>query len=302
MTLTYRGKDKLKGLMPVLPTPLLADETPDEAGMERLVEFLLNFPFCGFWAVATAGEDENFPVEVRKDVTRLLVKYAGGKVPLLVKASEPGTKETIQRVREFADLGIDIAVVHPQHKGLSQDHYLRALETIADSSPLPIYIYHNYDRGGHLTIDTITRLSNHPKIAGMKAGGYNLAELQRLALFCNPDFSVFTAGAGQLLACLAMGVSGHMAIPLAAFPEISFAVFDAFQKGNIHAAQNHQRELIEWISSLPKLQNREVNGETKAVLEARGIIHRHVSAPFIPASDEQIEQIKDRMAEHPFAV
>lgn len=180
-------------------------------------------------------------------------------------------------------------------KGLSQDHYLRAVEQIADASQIPIYLYHNTDRGAHLSIGTICRLSEHPNIAGMKAGGSHLAELQRLALFCHPDFSVFTAGAGQMLGCLAMGVSGHMAIPFAALPELAFRVFDAFAEGDMATARSAQREVIEWVGSLPKLQNREVNAETKAVLEARGILQRHVSSPFIAATAGEVEAIRKRL-------
>ncbi|HWL54637.1 MAG TPA: dihydrodipicolinate synthase family protein [Chthoniobacteraceae bacterium] len=297
-TPTYRGPEKLTGLMPVLPTPLLEDESVDEAGIERLAGFLLGFPFCGIWALATAGEDENLPVETRKQVARLLVAQFGGKVPLLVKTSEPGTRETIERTREFADLGIDLAIVHPQQKGLSQDHYLRALETIADRSPLPLYLYHNGGRGAALSLSTMIRLSRHPNIAGMKAGGSNLAELQRLALFCDSDFSVFTAGAGQMLACLAMGVAGHMAAPFSGFPELAFHLYRSFRKGDWTGARRWQLRLIESMGALPDLKNREVHGEIKALLETRGIIRRHVTAPFIEASDTEIQKIREHFDTH----
>lgn len=300
MSHTYRGKHKLTGLVPVLPTPLHADESPDEASIERLAKFTLSYPFCAVWALATAGEDENLPLLRRKHIARLFVEAFGRKIPLLVKTSEPGTSETIERTKEFADLGIDIAIIHPQQKLLSQDHYVRSLETIADASPLPIFLYHNSLRGAELEVGTIIRLSQHPKIVGVKAGGSNLAQLQRLALFCDPDFSVFTAGAGQMLACLAMGVAGHMAAPLAALPELAFQVLRDFQKGDLDGAREHQRQIIEWVAALPPLRNREVHGETKALLEVRGVIERHVAAPFLAASDEDIASIRAYLKAHPF--
>ena len=38
---------------------------------------------------------------------------------------------------------------------------------------------------------------------------------------------------------------------------------------------------------MPKLQNREINGEIKCILEIRQVIERHVSAPFIAATPAQ---------------
>lgn len=297
----FRGALKLTGLMPVLPTPLREDESIDEAGVERLAAFLSGFPFCGIWAGASAGEDENIPSSTRKRLARLLVKHFGGRLPLLFKTSEPGTRETVERTKQYADLGIDIAIIHPQQKNLDQGHYLRALEMIADLSPVPVYLYHNPGRGAQLSLETVFRLSRHERMAGMKAGGSNLAELQRLALGCEADFSVFTAGAGQMLACLAMGVAGHMAVPLAALPEPAFRLLDAFRRGDIALAREWQKEIIDWVSFLPALGNREVCGETKALLEARGIIGRHVSAPFRAATPEQVDRIRERLANHPLA-
>jgi 4-hydroxy-tetrahydrodipicolinate synthase len=296
-TTTFRGPEKLHGLMPVIPTPMNADESLDEAGFERLAAFTLGYPFCGVWALATAGEDENMPVDRRLEAARLFVKYLGGKTPLLVKTSEPGTRETIERTRQFADLGIDIAVIHFQHKMLSPAHQLRYFETVAEASPLPIFLYHNALRGGQLDMDAMLQLSRHPKIAGMKAGGSNLGEIGRLCLLSDPDFSVFTAGGGQLLAGLDLGAAGHMASPFLAFPELALAVYEHARSGRREQAMDAQRRIVAFLQRIPKLHNREVMAETKCVLEIRGVINRYVSEPFLSATDGQKAQIADLIEE-----
>jgi len=282
-----RGKNKLRGLMPVIPTPVTEDEQIDAEGVERMSEFILRYPFCGIWALATAGEDQNLPEEKIVECTKLLVQHLGGKLPLLVKTSKPGTVATVERTKRFADLGIDSAIVLMEQKNLGVDHQRRFFETIIDASPIPVTLYNNPGRGADLDDQVMLDLTQNPKCVAMKAGGSNLSQLQKLALFAHEDFSVFTAGAGQLLAGLAMGVSGHTAIPLLALPELAFAVYDHFQAGRIDQARAEQKRIIEFIQRMPKLQNREVNGETKCVLEIRGTIDRYVSAPFISATDEQ---------------
>jgi len=282
---------QLQGLVPVMPTPLAADESLDLAGIQRLAEFIGGYPFSGIWALATAGEDENLPEEVIGNCALQFVRYLGEHLAVLVKTSRPGTRETIERTRRLAQHGIHGAIVHFQHKRLGRDHARRHFEAVAEASPVPILIYHNATRGALLDTDLLIELSHHPNIAGMKAGGSDLAQLQRLCLFAADDFAVMTAGGGQLLAGLAMGAAAHTAIPLLAFPERAFAVRDAVAAGDLPAARAQQRVVNDFLARMPKLQNREVCGEVKCVLEIRGVIERHVSAPFIAATDAQRDEM-----------
>lgn len=68
---------RLKGLLPVIPTPLNRDETLDEKGIEKMAEFTFRYPFSGIWALATAGEDENLPSSVIDQCAKLFVKHFG---------------------------------------------------------------------------------------------------------------------------------------------------------------------------------------------------------------------------------
>ncbi|NKB69072.1 MAG: hypothetical protein GKR89_18545 [Candidatus Latescibacteria bacterium] len=278
---------RLRGLVPVAPTPLNADESLDIEGVERLAAFVLQYPFSGLWALASAGEDENLPEDIIAACTRHLVRCFGGKIPVLVKTCRPGTRETIERTKRLAGLGIDAAIVHFQHKRLGTEHARQYFNEVADHSPVPILIYHNANRGAQLDMGLMLELSHHPNIAGMKAGGSDIAELQRLCLFAAPDFAVMTAGGGQILAGLAMGAAGHTAIPLLAFPERAFAVYDYVMAGRLEGARRQQKVINEFIGRMPKLENREVHGEVKCVLEIRGVLQRHVSAPFIAATEAQ---------------
>ncbi len=278
---------KVRGLVPVVPTPLLADEALDEESFAQLAEFTLRYPFAAIWALASAGEDQNLPDDVIDEATRLFVKYFSGKLPVWVKTSHAGTRETIERTRRMSGLGINAAIVLFEHKRLSTDHVRRHFLDIAEQSPVPIVIYDNGNRGGEVDVSLYLELSAHPNIIAMKAGGSDLARLTRLCLFADPDFSVLTAGGGQILTGLAMGAAGHTAIPLLAFPERAFAVAEAVQGGDLERARAEQRVINDFITRMPKLQNREVHGEVKCVLEIRGVINRHVSAPFMAATEPQ---------------
>ncbi len=282
---------RLRGLIPILPTSLNEDETLDEAGIESLAEFTLGYPFSGVFTLASAGEDENLPSALIDRCAQLFVRHIGPKMPVLAKTCRPGTQATIERTKRMADLGIDAAVVHFQHKMLGADHVRRHFTAIADASPVPIVVYNNAVRGIALTVDQMLELAAHPNIIAMKAGGSNLAELQRLCLFAPDDFTVMTAGGGQIYAGLALGATGHTAAPLMAAPERAFKIQQYIREGNLPAARAEQKVIMEFLIRMPKLGNREVSAEVKAVLHLRGVIQPWVSGPFITATREQRNEI-----------
>lgn len=283
---------RLRGLVPILPTPLNEDESLDEAGIESLAEFTLRYPFSGVFTLASAGEDENLPSALIDRCAQLFARTIGPGIPVLAKTCRPGTKATIERTKRMADLGIDAAVVHFQHKMLGTDHVQRHFTAIADASPIPIVVYNNALRGIALTVDQMLELATHPNIVAMKAGGSNLAELQRLILFAPDDFTVMTAGGGQIFAGLALGATGHTAAPIMAAPERALRIYNSIQEGNLPAARAEQKVITEFLVRMPKLGNREVSAEVKAVLHQRGVIQQHVSAPFLTATAEQQDAIR----------
>jgi 4-hydroxy-tetrahydrodipicolinate synthase len=288
-----RGVHRITGLVPVVPTPLNEDESLDEPGLAKLVDFVLQYPFSAIWALASAGEDPHLPHTVIDAATRLFVQHLRGRLPLIVKTSSPGLKETLERTRRMSDMGIDAAAIHFEQKDLGENQARRYFDLVLEESPVPVYVYHNPHRGAQLSLEHLLDLMRHPKVAGMKAGGSNLAELQRLCLWSDPAASVMTAGGGQILAGLAMGAAGHAAIPLLAFPEKAFALLRHLEAGRLKAAQEEQRCMLDFLRGMPKLGNREVNGEVKAVLEIRGVMQRYVTAPFVAATDDQIEQFRE---------
>jgi 4-hydroxy-tetrahydrodipicolinate synthase len=282
---------RLRGLLPIVPTPLNEDESLDEGGIERLAEFTLSYPFSGIFALASASEDENLPSPLIDRCTQLYVKTMGPKIPVLAKTCRPGTKATIERTKRMAGLGIDGAIVHFQHKMLGPDQVRRHFTAIADASPVPIVVYNNALRGIALTVEQMLELASHPNIVAIKAGGSNMAELQHLCLFARPDFTVMTAGGGQIFAGLALGATGHTAAPLLIAPERAFALYRHLQAGNLEAARAEQRIITEFLVRMPKLGNREVSAEVKAVLHLRGVIQPYVSAPFLTATAGQQDEI-----------
>ena len=72
---------------------------------------------------------------------------------------------------------------------------------------------------------------------------------------------------------------------------------DHIAAGGLEEARREQKVINEFILRMPKLQNREVHGEVKCVLEIRRVLKRHVSAPFIEATPEQKAELEQLIEE-----
>ncbi|MFK0383622.1 dihydrodipicolinate synthase family protein [Agrobacterium sp. NPDC090273] len=103
----------LKGILPVLPTPFLANGEVDEAGMQRLVQFALKQNVDGVVFPGFASEVESLTADERATLLKIVVATAAGRVPVVAGASAADWREVVQHGRVAADLGVRHLMVQP---------------------------------------------------------------------------------------------------------------------------------------------------------------------------------------------
>ncbi|UXS04604.1 dihydrodipicolinate synthase family protein [Agrobacterium tumefaciens] len=103
----------LKGILPVLPTPFLANGEVDEAGMQRLVQFALKQNVDGVVFPGFASEVESLTADERATLLKIVVATAAGRVPVVAGASAADWREVVQHGRVAANLGVRHLMVQP---------------------------------------------------------------------------------------------------------------------------------------------------------------------------------------------
>ncbi len=162
----------LKGILPVLPTPFLADGSVDEAGMSRLVGFALNEGVDGVVFPGFASEVENLSGNERARLLKVVVDRVAGRVPVVAGASAADWREVVEHGRVAAELGIRHLMVQPP-KSVGTDarelieflgNILQALpdiEIILQNAPAP--------RGSDLSPQAIVKIvAALPRVAYVK--------------------------------------------------------------------------------------------------------------------------------------
>jgi len=162
----------LKGILPVLPTPFLADGSVDEVGMSRLVGFALNEGVDGVVFPGFASEVENLSGNERARLLKVVVDSVAGRVPVVAGASAADWREVVEHGRVAAELGIQHLMVQPP-KSVGTDarelieflgNILQALpeiEIILQNAPAP--------RGSDLSPQAIVKIvAALPRVAYVK--------------------------------------------------------------------------------------------------------------------------------------
>jgi 4-hydroxy-tetrahydrodipicolinate synthase len=271
---------RLKGVSPVLVTPMLPDGEPDRPGILRLVDFLIDAGVEGFWAMGSASEDINMSDDGRLEEVRWIAEAVAGRVTLVVGSGKTRVDDVLRFAERIAPLRIDgLHVLYLDHKQ-GDARVTSEILRLAERCPLPVWLYHNPKRGKPLTLEMIRNLREHPNIAGMKVGGYSLSELTHALMLQTPEFQVVGAGGGQMFTMLCLGAEAHTASTACPWPEEYVRLLGLYRAGDVPGARALQFRLITLAQSLPQTDNGESVAEEKYVLSLRGICAEHVNTAY----------------------
>ena len=286
----------LKGIVPVLLSPMHKDGRPDQEGYQKLLDHLFQTPLPALWVLGSAGEAFNLPHAHRVEATKIVAEQTGDRTHLLVGAGSTILPNVYQFFEDTAHLSIGGYHVMPIDRKLSTAGIVNYYLPIADRSPRPLWLYSNPKRMLQFPVEAIRELAQHPNIAGMKVGGYDMALASKLATLNCESFQVMGAGGGNLLGYLAYGIEGVTMSTASCFPAPYVEVFELWQQGKLEEA----REKANWIGGvfggIAPWKNTEDSAELKAVLEVIGICQRWVFPPFVPCTDAEVARIRDTLA------
>ena len=288
----------LNGVIPVLVSPMHEDGSPDRDGYARLLDYLFENPLAGLWVLGSGSENFTMSYAHRLEATKIVAEHMRGRTQLLVGCSDPVVSEVYRFFDDTAHLPIQGYHLLPTDRkmgtGMTVDYWSAA----ADRSPLPLWLYSNPARALDPTVEAVTELSQHPNVAGMKIGGYDLTQMTGIAMLNSESFQVLGAGGGNHLAYLALGVKGCTMSTASSFPKQHSEVHTLWQQGQIEEARKKAFALIRIFKQFPPKRNTESSAEEKAVLELLGICKRWVYPPFKPLSDDSMEKLRRVLVEN----
>lgn len=283
----------------VLFFPVTPFDAQDQVDADLLTEHIATrlphnpggiFPACG------TGEFHTLNVNEYDTVVRTVVDAVAGAVPVVAGAGGPlGHARDV--ARSAADAGADALLVLPPHLvGSPQEGLIAYVEQIAESSDLPVIVYHRAN--AQFTAASMARLAQNPKVVGFKDGVGDIGTAQlivrAIAHSGREDFALFN---GLLTAELTQAAYRGLGIPLyssAAFamiPEVATAYYDAYMSGD----EDRRLQLLDgFYAPLVALRD-ETPGFgvslIKTGLRLGGLAVGGVRAPLVDPTAEQTERL-----------
>jgi 4-hydroxy-tetrahydrodipicolinate synthase len=164
-------RTKLKGIVPPLVTPLLADgQTVNESGVHQLVERVVGQGVHGVFVAGTTGEIYGLEENQWERLVRFSVEACRGRVPLYVGVSSAATSLAVSRARRAEKLGADVLVsLAPYYVPPSQSEVVNHFEALAGATGLPVIVYQFPGISKvSINLETYQTLAKIPNLVGIK--------------------------------------------------------------------------------------------------------------------------------------
>jgi 4-hydroxy-2-oxoglutarate aldolase len=287
------AKLDLHGVFPPITTPFIDAKVAYDK-LASNVEKWSRTGLKGFVVLGSNGEYVYLSEEEKRTVFDTVVQSATEDMLIIAGTGCESTAETIRLTEDCARLGAHAALVVTPHYyagRMREAALMKHFSELADHSPIPILLY-NVPKFTHINMaaDFVARLSEHPKIVGLKDSSGNVIQLGEILNEVAKDFNVLVGTAGVLFSGLTLGCVGGISALANVAPEACVKIFDLVKAGDLDAARELQLKMIPVNQAVTAVYG--VPG-LKAALDMRGYFGGDPRLPLLPSSEQERSEIKD---------
>jgi len=232
------------GVFPYLVSPIGAHGRIRTDVLAQLCEDLIAAGVHGLTPLGSTGEFAYLNSEQREGVVRTTIEATRKRVPVVAGVASTGTANAVAQAKRYQALGADgILAICEAYFPLKESQVENYFRAVADAVEIPVVLYTNPNfQRSDLTLDTIERLSEHPRIRYIKDASTNTGRLLSIMQRA-PDLKVFSASAHIPAAVMLIGGVGWMAGPACIVPKQSVALYELCRARRFDDAMPLQRKL-----------------------------------------------------------
>ena len=281
------------GSIPALVTPFTNGEV-DKQALKKLVEWHIAEGSSGVVPVGTTGETPTLSHEEHRDVVRICVETAAGRIPVIAGAGSNSTREATSLTQFAQEVGADAAlVVTPYYNKPTQRGMVAHYEAIAEATDIPIIIYNIPGRSVvDMLPETMGELAKLPQIIGVKDATGDITRVSHQRATCGESFCQLSGEDASALGFNAHGGVGCISVTANVAPKLCAEFQAATMAGNYALALKYQGKLLPLHTAL--FIEPGVAG-AKYALSLLGRCNEDVRRPLTPLLDQTKAQIKAAM-------
>jgi 4-hydroxy-tetrahydrodipicolinate synthase len=245
---------KLQGIFTPTLVPLDERGEINERELRRFLSWLIERGVHGLYPNGSTGEFTRFTPEERRRIVKITCDEARGRVPVLAGAAETNVKETLAACEAYAGMGATaVAIVSPFYFRLSPDAVYAYFAEIGRNAPIDVTLYNIPAFASPIDVPTIRRLSELPRIIGIKDSTGDIGFMMRMIAAVRPnrpDFSFLTGWEAVLAPMMMIGCDGGTNASSNAVPEVTRRIYELCLAGNYAEAMTWQYRILELFDAM----------------------------------------------------
>lgn len=234
------------GIFTAIVTPMTTDDAFDEPVFRSLVDFQIEAGIAGLLVIGGSGEFVSLTPAERRRIVEVAVDQVAGRVPVLVGALAPGTREVQDTARHAAAAGADaVLVLPPYYIKASADGVVEHFARVADTTGLPIVAYNNTGRTGFtLDVPLLERLAKIPAIVALKECERDLAVVSSKIEAVGERIAILSGDDDLGFPTFLLGSPGGIFMSANLVPAFHRQLFEAATAGRTDAARRAHFALL----------------------------------------------------------
>jgi 4-hydroxy-tetrahydrodipicolinate synthase len=284
----------ITGSIVALATPMQEDGSVDYPGLRKLIDWHVAEGTDCIGVVGTTGESPTVDVEEHREIIRVSVEQAKGRVPIMAGCGANSTAEAIELAKFARGVGADCQLqVVPYYNKPTQEGLFQHFKTVAEAVDIPILLYNVPPRtGGDMQVDTVVRLSQVKNIIGIKDASYDMARPTLTKLRAKKGFLQLSGEDASAMGFMAQGGDGCISVTANIAPRLCGDMHDAWKKRDLDKVFEIQDRLMPLHKALfvetspaPVKYGAELIGQCSAKLRL----------PLVECTDATKKQVRDAM-------
>jgi 4-hydroxy-tetrahydrodipicolinate synthase len=244
MTKTFQP---ITGSIPAMVTPMLEDGSVDYDSLRKLIDWHIAEGTDCIGVVGTTGESPTVNVEEHREIIRVSVEQAKGRVPIMAGCGANSTAEAIELAKFAKSVGADCQLqVVPYYNKPTQEGLYQHFKAIAEAVPdLPVILYNVPGRSvADMQHETVLRLAQVPGIVGIKEATGNIERAQWLIRDLPKEFAVYSGDDPSAVALMLCGGKGNVSVTANVAPRLMHELCVAAMAGHVQKAMEIQFKLM----------------------------------------------------------
>lgn len=257
-------RERIKGVVNIMPTPFTADGTVNVEGLKQNAEFLVNAFQNRKASIVTCGSTSEFYAmndEENKVVARTVVDAVKGRVPVIVGTARAGTEPTIEMSRYAESIGADgIMVVSPYYHMPSREGIVKHFTRVAESVGIGMMIYNNPTTSKMwMDVELMKRLSGVPNIIASKENTIDMGQFYGMLQSVSPDDMTVMTGLNEIYYSFLWqhGCSGFISSTVSNFaPELPLELYEASERRDMDTVNERVRAIAPFFDYMMDVSRR----------------------------------------------